>query len=347
VHEVFRRIAARGHAVTEVVSSFPGAAAREALDEIAIERIAPLPTYYLRAAARCARATRRGEFDVVVECLNKLPFLAPVYSARPVLGLCHHLFGSTAFHQVAWPVAATVLAAECAIPRAYRRSAIVAISESTRDDLVARGLAPDQVEVQYPGIRRPETIPLPIAQREPIVVYVGRLEAYKRIDLVLDALAQIAPRRPAVQLVLLGRGAERARLERRAGALGISDRVAFLGFVADAERDAWLARARVCVCASRKEGFGLTVIEANAVGTPNVASDAPGLRDTVRDGETGFLVADGDTARFAERIDALLGDDALAERMSRAALAWSQRFDWQTAADAMERSLARAAASRA
>jgi glycosyltransferase involved in cell wall biosynthesis len=175
------------------------------------------------------------------------------------------------------------------------------------------------------------------------VVYVGRLEAYKRIDLVLDAIAQVAARHPAVRLAILGRGAEQPRLERRAAALGIRDRVHFAGFVPDPERDAWLARSRVCVCASRKEGFGLTVIEANAVGTPNVASDAPGLRDTVRHGETGFLVAEPDAAQFAARIDALLGDDALAERMSRAALAWSQRFDWEIAAAAMERSLARAA----
>lgn len=347
VHEVFRRIAGRGHAVTEIVSSFPGGAQRDELDGIRFERIAALPTYYPRAAARCARATRRGEVDVVVECLNKLPFLAPLYSARPVIGLCHHLFGATAFRQVAWPIAAVVVAVERAIPRAYRRAPIVAISESTRNDLAARGIAPAQVEVQVPGIRRPDTPFAPIARREPLVVYVGRLEAYKRIDLVLEAIAQLAVRRPDIRLALLGRGGERSRLERRAAALGIRDRVEFAGFVSDAERDAWLARSRVCVCASYKEGFGLTVIEANAVGTPNVASDAPGLRDTVRHGETGFLVAEPDPAQFAERIDALLGDDALAERMSRAALAWSQRFDWEIAAGAMERSLYRAAESGA
>ena len=347
VHEVFGRLAARGHAVTELVSSFPGGAARDEIDAIRFERVAPLPTYYPRAAARCAGATRRGEFDVVVECLNKLPFLAPLYSARPVLGLCHHLFGTTAFRQVTWPIALAVVAVERAIPAAYRRAPIVAISESTRDDLVARGISAAQVEVQHPGIRQPSAQPGPIALREPLVVYVGRLEAYKRIDVVLDAVARLAPRHPTLQLVLLGRGSERARLEQRAGALGIRERVAFEGFVSDAERDAWLARARVCVCASHKEGFGLTVIESNALGTPNVASDAPGLRDTVRHGETGFLVADGDAAQFAERIDALLADDALAERMSRAALAWSQRFDWEHAAEAMERSLARVAESGA
>jgi glycosyltransferase involved in cell wall biosynthesis len=98
------------------------------------------------------------------------------------------------------------------------------------------------------------------------------------------------------------------------------------------------------VCPSSKEGWGLTVIEANALGTPNVASDAPGLRDSVRDGETGFLVPDGDVAAFAERIGALLGDDALARRMSAAALEWSRRFEWDRAADQMEAALTRALA---
>jgi glycosyltransferase involved in cell wall biosynthesis len=347
VHEVFRRLAARGHSVTQVVSAFRGGAARDESDGIRFERLAALPLYYPRAAARCASATRRGEFDVVVECLNKLPYLAPLYSARPVLALCHHLFGATAFHAASWPVAAIVVAAERAIPLAYRRAPIVAISESTRDDLVARGVPPAHVEVQHPGIRQPAAPRVPIREREPLVVYVGRLAAYKRIDLVLEAIARVAARRPDVRLALVGRGAERERLERRAVTLGIRDRVVFTGFVPDAERDAWLARARVCVCASRKEGFGLTVVEANALGTPNITSDAPGLRDTVRHGETGYLIAADGAEPFAAAIEQLLRDDALAERMSRAALTWSRRFDWELAAAAMERSLARLAASGA
>src|SRR5262245_43708493 len=132
-----------------------------------------------------------------------MPFLAPLYSARPVLGLCHHLFGTTAFRQVAWPIAATVVAVERAIPRAYRRAPIVAISESTRADLIARGIAAAQVEVQVPGIRRPDARPAPITQRAPLVVYVGRLEAYKRIDIVLEATARLAARHPGLRLAVL------------------------------------------------------------------------------------------------------------------------------------------------
>lgn len=343
VHEIFRRLAERGHAVTQLCAGFPGSAERDELDGVHFRRLGRVPAYYPRAARACAARTRRGEHDVVVECLNKLPFLAPLYARAPVLGLCHHLFGATAFLQVAWPVAAAVWTAERAIPAAYRRSRLVAISDSTRDDLVARGVPRERIEVQLPGIRRPEARALPIAEREPLLVYVGRLEAYKRVDLLLEVLARLAPGRPALRLAVIGRGAAREALEQRARELGVAERVVFTGFVPDAERDAWLARARVCLCPSAKEGFGLTVVEANALGTPNVASDAPGLRDSVRPGETGFLVAEGDVAGFAEATERLLGDDGLARRMSEAALAWSRRFDWESAADAMEASLRRAA----
>ena len=345
VHEIFRRLAARGHRITQRVAAFAGGAPEAELDGVRIERRGRLPWHYARSAAACARATRRGEFDVVVDCLNKFPYLAPLYSRVPVLGLCHHLFGATAFRQVAFPVAAAVWLAERAIPLAFRATPLVAISESTRDDLVSRGLPADAIDVQHPGIRRPQGTPQPIAEREPLLVYVGRLEAYKRIDWLLDVLARLVPRQPDARLVVIGRGQDGSRLERRVRELGLSERVQFAGFVSDAERDAWLARARVCVCASLKEGFGLTVIEANAVGTPNVATDAPGLRDTVRHGETGFLVAADDLDGFTSRVDELLRDPALAERFSRAALAWSQRFDWDRAADAMERALERARAA--
>ena len=121
--------------------------------------------------------------------------------------------------------------------------------------------------------------------------------------------------------------------------MDVADRTRFTGFVSEDEKDQLFASSRVCVCPSSKEGWGLTVIESNALGTPNVASDAPGLRDSVRHGETGFLVPEGDTAAFVARIALLLGDDALATRMSEASLEWSQRFRWDHAADQMAAAL--------
>ena len=200
----------------------------------------------------------------------------------------------------------------------------------------------ERIEVHPPGIRRPGVAPAPLAARGQRIVYVGRLEAYKRIDVLLEVVARLAPRLPDVELAVVGRGAARRDLERRARELGVADRVTFTGFVDDPERDRLLAGARVCACASTKEGWGLTVIEANAVGTPNVATDAPGLRDSVREGETGFLVADGDVAAFTDRIEVPLTADALAWRFAAASLEWSRAFDWDEAAERMESALERA-----
>jgi glycosyltransferase involved in cell wall biosynthesis len=345
VSEIFGRLARQGYEVTQLSAGFAGGAESERVDDVQIRRLGGLARYYPRALATTARETRAGRFDVVVECLNKVPYYSPLYARAPVLALCHHLFGEVAFQQVAWPVAAVVWTSERLIPSVYARRPFVAISESSKNDLVRRGIRAEQIVVSHPGIRRPG-VPIAVERvRGAHVVYVGRLEAYKKVDVLLKAMARLTPRFPDARITVMGRGPARPGLEKLAAELGLADRTFFTGFVSDDERDALLAGARVCVCPSEKEGWGLTVIESNATGTPVVATDADGLRDSVRHGETGFLVADEDVAGFAERIGQLLEDDDLALRMSRAALAWSRRFDWDRAAADMADAIARARAT--
>jgi len=339
VTEIFRRLAARGIEVTLLTSGFPGAARETVDDGLHIVRLGRIRYYYPRAIWYCARETRRDRYDVVVECLNKLPYQSPLYSAVPVVAIAHHLFGESAFLQVAWPVAATVWTLERTIPWLYRNVPFVSISESTRDDLVARGIRPDRIEVHHCGIRRPTLDAPPFASRSARVVYVGRLERYKQVDVLLRAVAKLEPTHPDIEIDIIGRGTDRERLERVADDVGVRDRTHFVGFVEDDERDRLIAAARASVCPSTKEGWGLTVIESNALATPVVATDAPGLRDSVDQGRTGFLVRDGDVDGFAARIRTLLDDDDTGERMSSAALEWSRQFDWDLAADRMEASL--------
>ncbi len=332
VDRLFARVAAQGHRVVQYASGFRGGARHARIHGVEIERRGPLPAYYLGLPLRVVRARRRGEFDVVVECLNKLPFYSPLYAGVPVLALCHHLFGEVVWDQAAWPIAAVVRSAELGLPLAYRDCDFLAISPSTHDDLVARGLRPERIRTSLPGIDRPARAVDPEAPRPPRLAYVGRLEAYKRVDLLLEAAALLVPRFPELELVVIGRGAERERLESRAAALGLAERTRFTGFIDDAERDALLAGARACVFPSRKEGFGLTVVEANALATPVVARDAPGLRDSVRDGETGRLVSGDAPSDWAQALAPLLAEDAAALAMRRHALEFSRRFDWDRAA---------------
>jgi glycosyltransferase involved in cell wall biosynthesis len=336
VAEIAERLGRRGFETTLLACGFPGAKLRERVGALDVERLGPVPVYYGRVAMRCWRATREGRFDVVIEHLNKLPFFSPWLSRRPVLAVCHHLFGTTAFEQVAWPIAATVVAAERMIPLAYARTPFIAVSESTRHDLVSRGISDARISVIHNGIRSGGADAPAPSQRGPRIAYFGRLEAYKRVDLLLRAVAALAARMPSVTLDVIGRGTDGARLERLAAQLGIAGRTRFHGFVDDATRDALLARARVCVCPSVKEGWGITVIEANSLGVPVVATDAPGLRDAVQHDKTGFLVSESDPQVWAGRIQALLEDDALADRLGSAARAWAREFDWDLAADRFE-----------
>lgn len=341
VSEIFRRLHGHGYDVTLASSSFAGSPPEEVVDGLAVRRFGRLPFYYPRVALACAQGTRRGDFDVVVECLNKVPFFSPLYSSAPVLALCHHLFGEVAFRQVAWPIAAAVWASERLIPPLYRGLSFITISESSRDDLVARGIPAADVRVSHCGVERTE-IEVDVDRVRPRrVAYMGRLAAYKRVDVLLRAMARLSDRFPTAEVVVVGRGAARPSLEKLANELGIADRVCFTGFLPDDERDALLADSRVCVCASEKEGWGLTVIEANRVGTPVVASDVPGLRDSVRDGTTGLLAPYGDVEAFASAIGRLLDDDALALQMSREALRWSENFDWDRAASEMGEAIQR------
>ncbi len=339
--EIFRRLVARGYDVTLDVERFAGSSPGTEDSGVKIRRLAGLPFYYPKVAWTCMRETRADEFDVVVECLNKVPFYSPAYSSVPVLALAHHLFGEVAFAQVPWPVAAVVWLAERFIPF-YRKPPFITISESSRDDLIHRGISADRISVSHCGIQRPEVSVVTDVPRRQRVAYVGRLESYKNVDVMLRAMALLGDRFPDAEIVVIGRGGAGPGLERLAEELGISHRTRFTGFISDEERDSLLVESRVCVCASDKEGWGLTVIESNCLGVPVVASRADGLRESVRDGETGFLVEIGGAEGWAGRDGEVLADDALAVRMSRAALEWSHSFDWDVAADDMAAAIDRA-----
>ncbi len=185
--------------------------------------------------------------------------------------------------------------------------------------------------------------PLRSAPPEPVILYLGRLKKYKGIELAIEALPQVLEKVPDAQYWIAGEGSYRGALEARIARLGLSGHVRLLGHVGGEEKLDLLRKTRVLVYTSPKEGWGLSVIEANAMGVPVIASNAPGLRESVRDGETGFLVPHGDVAALADRLSALLSDDELWGRMGQAGIRWASRFDWDRMTDETEELLVRVA----
>ncbi len=330
LREIFRRLAAAGDAVTLLASGFPGAAAEEEVDGVRVLRLgAGRLGYYARVPGAYRRLRAPAPFDVVVEDLNKFPFFARFWVREPLVVLTHHFFGRTAFRQTAAPVAAALVAAEWLVPRLYRGLPVVAVSESTRAELVRGGLRRADVCVVPNGIDHRRYRPGSGARApEATVLALGRVEPYKRTELLVDAIAAL----PGVRLVVAGTGAGLGAVRARVAARGVADRVELRGFVDEDQKVRLLQTAHVVACASEKEGWGLTVVEAAACGTPAVVTDVPGLRDAVRDGETGLLVPAGDAAALARALARVLDDAALRGRLAAGAARWAARFDWDAAA---------------
>ena len=169
-------------------------------------------------------------------------------------------------------------------------------------------------------------------EKTPLIAYLGRIKRYKSIDHILSAMPKVIEKVPDVKLAIIGDGDDRPRLEEMSKSLGISDRVIFTGFVSEDEKVRWLNRAWIVLSPSSKEGWGLTMTEANACGTPVIAANSPGLRDAVKDGETGILYPYGDIESLGDNIIKLLTDDNLRNKLRDGGLKSAKRYTWDDAA---------------
>ncbi len=165
------------------------------------------------------------------------------------------------------------------------------------------------------------------------------MKRYKGIGFAIRALAGARRSRPELRLIVAGAGDYLAELQRLAAGLGQADAVEFRGFVTEGEKIALLRGAWANVFPSPKEGWGITVVEAAACGTPSIASDSPGLRDSVRDGETGYLVPHGNVEALAGRMLELAASPAIVARLGTAARRFAEGLTWESAAAATERHL--------
>jgi len=277
-------------------------------------------------------------FDVLVEDVNKLPLFTPLWAKSPVVGLVPHLFGSTAFQQESLPVAATVWAAERLMPSVYRGQDFVVISKSTASDLEDRGFSAERIHVSYPGIDHDVFVTGSTGSRasEPTIAYVGRLRRYKGIDLILRAVAELRAEGIDLKFLVVGQGDDKARLEGVVQKLSLGNRVTFRGFVSEEEKVEILQSAWINVYPSPKEGWGITNVEAAACGTPSVASDSPGLRESVLDGQTGFLVTHDRVDAWAGALRLLIEDQDLRNGMGARAVEHGRRFTWEATTEEME-----------
>lgn len=315
-------------------SGWSGAAAEEMVDGIRVHRVGSRYGFAAGGAVAFRRLAAALTPDVVVEDVNKIPLHLPLFWRGPFVLLVPHLFGATAFREMPAPVAALVWASEKPMPLVYGRAGVHAISQATRDDLVRRGFRGDRIRVILPGVDTSRyRVDSTIRRSDvPTFLYVGRLKRYKQVDTAIAALAIVRRTVPGARLSIAGTGDDRSRLEAVAREAGLQDAVEFLGFVSEERKIELYRQAWAVVMPSLKEGWGITNIEAAACGTPVVAADNSALRESVRDGETGFLVPTGDAGAWAGALTRLTVP-AERERLSVGARAFGASFSWERTAD--------------
>ncbi|WP_306204213.1 glycosyltransferase family 4 protein [Actinoplanes sp. RD1] len=334
MHQVTARLANEGQRVTIVTSRPRGAARRAHVPGAMIRRLGGSYSVYPLALLWLLR--HRHEIDGIVDTCNGIPFFAPLAVGRrvPVLVLIHHVHQSMFAQHFRFPLAQIGRWLErVGNRRVYGDRTIAVVSPSSRTE-VRRVLGLSGPVFVAANGQEPLAVPDAVRSAAPRIVSVGRLAPHKRWDLLLRSMPRVAELIPDVELHLIGDGPCRGELEMLIGRLGLSDRVTLHGRLSHERRNRLLASAWLTVCTSEVEGWGLAVTEAMSLGVPAVVLASPGLRDSVRDRSTGWVV-DRHQHLAGQITSALfeLEDRGAVAAWARRCRTWAARFTWDATAD--------------
>lgn len=325
--EVARRWVEHGHEVTLFSSEFPGCEGEAVLDGIKIIRAGGRFGVYWKAKEYYRNRFSKEGFDVVIDEINTMPFFTPrfVNNGEQVVCLIHQLAREFWFYETIFPISYVGYHfLEDRWLRNYVDVPTITVSDSTKRDLEDLGFK--KIFVVHNGLNVETVGDIPEKSERPSVVFVGRMRRAKRPGDVIEAFRTVREKVGDAELWMIGDGYLRHRLESEVGS-----GVKFFGYVDSETRDELVSRAWVIAVPGVREGWGQVVTDASALGTPAVGYDVPGLRDSIRDGFNGLLVESSPEA-LADGIMSVLSDYGLREDLSRNAIEWAGRFNWEKTA---------------
>lgn len=272
----------------------------------------------------------RKTCDVIVDVQNGIPFFSVLYSRKPKVAIVYHVHNKQFFVELPFPLSLWGYIVErFFFPFFYHRTHIMAISETTKRDLIKLGFNKKRISIVYCGIdgKRNKNIRKFIY---PTILYLGRIKKYKRVDMLVKLMPQILEKVPKAYLLIAGWGTEASAVTDISMRSISRRRVKIIGPVSESEKNNLLSKAWVFVNPSIGEGWGISIIEANLHGTPAISFDVAGLSESIKDKDTGYLVKNEE--ELVEKIAKILTDTKLRERLSKNSLTWAGKFNWDTAA---------------
>jgi cellulose synthase/poly-beta-1,6-N-acetylglucosamine synthase-like glycosyltransferase/glycosyltransferase involved in cell wall biosynthesis len=334
VQELGKRWAQEGNHVTLFCGNDKHNLSREHYDGIEIIRQGGTYAVYLFAFITYLFKFR-GKYDVIIDCENGLPFFTPLFAKEQVILLIHHVHQEIFQRYLRFPLNTIAKLLEGKfMPIAYQNKHIVTVSKSSRRDIFSLGFTKkENIHVIPNGVSQQMFVNYH-KTNHPSFIYLGRLREYKNIDIAIKAFAKVVRIQKDATLAIVGQGDGLAYLNQLVHSLNIASSVTFHGQVTEHEKARLLSIHWAALQPSQMEGWGITVIESNAAGTPVIAARVNGLQDSVIDGQTGLLVPVKNTSKFANAMMRLIQDENLRLTLSQQARVWAHNFHWDNSASA-------------
>jgi len=335
LHEIFRRITGDFN-ISLLCTHFRNAPETENIDGIKIYRVGSRNTFNFYVPKAYRNIRKDGKIDLVIEDLNKIPFFGGKFIREKRIALIHHLFGKVIYTETNPIAASYVYFTEKLIPKFYKDIPIVAISESSRSEIVGMGIPGKNVKIIYNGVDLKNYQSKAKKSPYPTIICLNRMKKYKRMDILINSIPSVLKSIPDLKVIMVGDGDDLPRLKEIARRNKTERAIKFTSFVSAEKKADLLASSWVAVNTSPKEGWGLTSIEAQISSTPSIVPDSPGLRETVKNGVSGYIYPFGDTKMLSEILIKVLKDRKLVVEMGRQARKWAANFSWDGSAKKMK-----------
>lgn len=332
-HELASRLVKDGHAVTFVTAGFKGAAPETAINGYRIVRVGGRVSLYVKAW-RWYQQHGRGQYDLVIDECNTIPFFAKFYGRTRTVMLFHMLCRKIWFFQLPQPFSTIGYLIEPLYLRLLSGLPAITVSESTRQDLLRHGYKAANISVISEGIELQPVAELLNIQKfdEPTMLSLGAMRAMKQTLDQVKAFEIAKQSLPTLRLKLAGdtSGSYAKQVLDYINDSPYKADIEVLGRVTKAQKITLMQRAHLITVTSVKEGWGLIVTEANSQGTPAVVYDVDGLRDSVQHGRTGLVCRQNTPTYLAANIVAVLSNSSDYQNLQSNAWEWSKRINFET-----------------
>ncbi|NTU46191.1 glycosyltransferase [Candidatus Roizmanbacteria bacterium] len=332
IHELAKRWVKAGHNVTLFCGNDGHNPRNEMIDGIEIVRRGGFYFVYIWAFLYYILKFR-GKYHTIIDCENGIPFFTPLYSRENKYLLIHHVHQEVFMKSLRPPLSWLAIFLESrAMPWAYKNTNVITVSPSSKQEIMDYKLTTKEPKIIFNGVDVSKYKPGK-KSKHPTILYVGRLKLYKSLHVFIHAALKVLKEFPTATFIIAGDGEELKKLRKLVSQLGLTEKVRLLGKVTEEEKIRLYQKAWIFMNPSFMEGWGITSIEANACGTPVIASNVPGLRDSVRNPTTGILVEYGNSDKFALEVSKMLKDREFRTRLSRNSVDWAQNFTWEKSAE--------------